>query len=252
MPTPGDIEIRRAHIARLRADQGTDDFRPVLRGTAIVFNTQSLDLGGFIEIIRPRAFDRTVSEKIDLRALVDHDTGKVLGRISAATMKMKVSADGVDVEISPPNTSVGRDIVESVRRRIKGHPAIAKLGFASRPEVLRDLVRRVARHMDGVLLVNGLQRPIIRPDGTPAFPGAHRRLAGISGDGTREASLATVRDALAIRNALGLDLEVWAVGGLSTPAEVAGALGMGADAALVATAAMFDPLLAVRTKAGMR
>jgi len=199
----------------------------------------------------------TVDESRDPNALAEDFA-------ACAALAAGAGAHVVEVHLACPNTSdehpcmiyedhdLAEHIVESVRRRIKGHPAIAKLGFASRPEVLRDLVRRVARHMDGVLLVNGLQRPIIRPDGTPAFPGAHRRLAGISGDGTREASLATVRDALAIRNALGLDLEVWAVGGLSTPAEVAGALGMGADAALVATAAMFDPLLAVRTKAGMR
>jgi dihydroorotate dehydrogenase len=106
--------------------------------------------------------------------------------------------------------------------------------------------------MDGVLLMNGIQRPVLRPDGTPAFPGAHRRLAGVSGDGTRGASLAAVREVLAARTALGLDIGVWAVGGLSTPEDLRGAAALGADATLVATAAMFDPLLAIHTKAALR
>ena len=51
-----------------------------LSGYAIVFNAMSLDLGGFKEIILPEAVDRTLSEALDVRALVDHDTGKVIGR----------------------------------------------------------------------------------------------------------------------------------------------------------------------------
>jgi len=111
-----DLEIRRVTLANLRAEQAADDFRPILRGTAIVFNSLSLDLGGFVEIIRPRAITRTIDEKIDLRALVDHDTGKVIGRLSAGTLKVKADEAGLHIEIVPPNTSVGRDIVESVRR----------------------------------------------------------------------------------------------------------------------------------------
>ena len=176
-------------------------------------------------------------------------------------MAAGAGAHVVEVHLGCPNTAdehpcmiyedhdLAEHIVETVRRRIKGHAAIVKLGFCSGPKALRDLVRRVARHMDGVLFMNGIQRPILQPDGTPAFPGAHRRLAGESGEGTREASLNAVREALAARKAVGRDIEVWAVGGLSTPEDLRAARAMGADVALVATAAMFDPLLAVRARA---
>jgi phage head maturation protease len=53
--------------------------RPTIRGHAVVFNRQSLDLGGFREVIRPEAVDRTLGEKLDVRALVDHDSAKLLG-----------------------------------------------------------------------------------------------------------------------------------------------------------------------------
>ena len=180
-----------------------------------------------------------------------------------AAMAAGAGAHVVEVHLACPNTSdehpcmifedheLAEHVVEAVRRRIKGHPAIAKLGVFPGRQALRDLLPRVARHMDGVLLVNGLQRPVLRPDGTPAFPGAHRRLAGVSGDATRHASLTSVREALALRKELGLDIEVWAVGGLSAPENLQAARAMGADATLVATAAMFDPLLAVRTKVAM-
>jgi phage head maturation protease len=40
-----------------------------LRGYAIAFNTPSVDLGGFTEVIRRSAVDRTIAEKTDLRSL---------------------------------------------------------------------------------------------------------------------------------------------------------------------------------------
>jgi uncharacterized protein len=85
-------------------------------GHAIVFDVQSVDLGGFREIIKPEAVDRTLSEAADVRALVDHDSGKVIGRTRAGTLTLRKDARGLRVTIDPPNTTAGRDILESVAR----------------------------------------------------------------------------------------------------------------------------------------
>jgi HK97 family phage prohead protease len=85
-------------------------------GYAIVFNQPSEDLGGFVEIITPAAVDRTLAEDLDVRALVDHDTSKIIGRTKAGTMILRKDAHGLLVEIHPPDTTAGRDILESVRR----------------------------------------------------------------------------------------------------------------------------------------
>lgn len=87
-----------------------------IRGTAIVFNSRSLDLGGFTEIITPQAIDRTLREAIDVRALVDHDTAKILGRKSAGTLSLRKARRGLEVEIDPPGTSYARDVLESLSR----------------------------------------------------------------------------------------------------------------------------------------
>lgn len=92
----------------------SDDRR--IRGVAIVFNKRSLNLGGFYEIIAPEAVDRTMRDALDVRALVDHETSKVMGRTKAGTLRMKKDRQGLKVEIDPPNTSYGRDIVESIDR----------------------------------------------------------------------------------------------------------------------------------------
>jgi HK97 family phage prohead protease len=94
---------------------GLSDDRKI-RGLAIVFNKRSVNLGGFYEIIAPEAVDRTLREAGDVRALVDHDTAKVLGRTKSGTLALKKDRQGLKIEINPPNTSYARDIVESVDR----------------------------------------------------------------------------------------------------------------------------------------
>lgn len=106
-----EIERRYAPSA-LRAE---GDSRKI-RGYAIVFDTKSLNLGGFREIIRKEAVDRTLREALDVRALVDHDSAKILGRTRAGTLSLRADRRGLAVEIDPPETTAARDILESVRR----------------------------------------------------------------------------------------------------------------------------------------
>jgi uncharacterized protein len=112
MSAVSNIE-RRYAIGEVRVD--TDGDRKI-RGLAIVFNSRSVDLGGFIEIIKPEAVDRTLREGLDVRALVDHDTSKILGRTRAGTLQLRKGRSGLEVLIDPPNTTAARDILESMER----------------------------------------------------------------------------------------------------------------------------------------
>jgi uncharacterized protein len=89
----------------------------VIRGYAMVWNRLSENLGGFREQISPEAIDRTLKDGIDLRALIDHDASRILGRLSAGTLRIEKDPQGLRVEIDPPATTAGQDIVESIRRR---------------------------------------------------------------------------------------------------------------------------------------
>lgn len=89
---------------------------PVLRGLAIVFNSLSVPIAGFRERIRPSAIRRTLDEGIDVRAFADHDSGKVLGRLTAKTLGLHVDRVGLHVTITPPDTTYARDLVAVVKR----------------------------------------------------------------------------------------------------------------------------------------
>ena len=88
-----------------------------LDGFAIVFHSLSVDLGGFREQIAPEAVDRALNEGSDVRALFDHDSGKVLGRTRAGTLTLKKERRGLRAVIEPdPEVSYARDVMRSVAR----------------------------------------------------------------------------------------------------------------------------------------
>lgn len=137
--TTSDFEIRR--ISQAAVDVEGDR---VIRGYPIVFNSLSEDLGGFRERILPEAVDRSL--QADIRALVDHDTAKVLGRTKAGTLRIRKERSGLRVDIDPDlEISYARDIVRAVAR---GDVSGMSFGFRvledewhdAKPVPIRDVV----------------------------------------------------------------------------------------------------------------
>jgi HK97 family phage prohead protease len=83
-------------------------------GYAAVFNSRANIGGYFEEVIAPGAFDDALMQ--DVRALVDHDTGRVIGRTKAGTLRMKQDDMGLAVEIDLPDTTDGRDLATLIER----------------------------------------------------------------------------------------------------------------------------------------
>lgn len=171
-------------------------------------------------------------------------------------------ADVVEVHLSCPNTTgehsqmvfenhaLSVHVVDRVRRAVGGHPVIAKLGASPSPRALHELATRLAPWLDGFILVNGLQRRVAKTDGTPAFPGAGRELAGVSGDAVYGHCRLQLEELLAWRKAGAWDRRILAVGGITSADRIRLALAAGADAAMVGTAALADPLIAARFRMG--
>ena len=84
-------------------------------GYAAVFDRLSQNLGGFVERIAPGAF-RSTLKQADVRALFNHEADHLLGRSSTGTLRMMEDEQGLRYEIDLPNTSLGRDVAELLRR----------------------------------------------------------------------------------------------------------------------------------------
>jgi len=137
-------------------------------------------------------------------------------------------------------------IVDRVRRAVGQRPLVAKLGATRSPRALHEVASRLAPRVDGFVLVNGVRRRVVKPDGTPAFPGEGRAMGTIAGAGVFEHCLVQIEELLAWRKAGAWSRTIMAVGGITTVDRARSILGAGADFALVATAALTDPLIAAR------
>ncbi len=84
-------------------------------GYASVFNTLSLDLGGFFEIVKPGAFLDSINNGDDIRALINHNRDRIIGRTKAGTLQLKEDSKGLLTEIYPPDTTDGRDVMANLR-----------------------------------------------------------------------------------------------------------------------------------------
>ena len=84
-------------------------------GYVAVFNSET-DLGEFRERIAPGAFRSTLAAGRNIRALYDHQTGAVLGTTQARTLELREDDKGLAFSLELPDTTVGRDVAELVRR----------------------------------------------------------------------------------------------------------------------------------------
>jgi HK97 family phage prohead protease len=84
-------------------------------GYAAVFNSNSEPLP-FTERIAPGAFRGSLKNRNDIKLLWNHDTGSVLGSTRAKTLKLTEDARGLYVEAQLPNTTLGRDARELIKR----------------------------------------------------------------------------------------------------------------------------------------
>lgn len=96
----------------MRAGEGS---AATLSGYAAVFDQLSHMLfGQFKERIERGAFAGSLGD--DVRALWNHNPDFPLARTTNGTLKLAEDGHGLRVEISPPDTQIGRDAVTSIRR----------------------------------------------------------------------------------------------------------------------------------------
>ena len=112
--------MRKDNNIEIRATNSTpvvnQDSRTV-EGYAVVFNSQSEDLG-FYETINPAAITEDVLVRSDVFCLFNHDQDKVLARSKYGTGSLQLQLDeqGLKYTFQAPNTDIGNSLLEYLRR----------------------------------------------------------------------------------------------------------------------------------------
>lgn len=98
----------------LKPELRAGDSGKVAKGYAALFGSTA-DIGDmFEEVIAPGAFSDTLND--DVRALVNHDRSRVIGRTKSGTLRLKEDTKGLYVEIDLPDTTDGRDLAVQLER----------------------------------------------------------------------------------------------------------------------------------------
>ena len=88
--------IRTISTEKLSVRDNTEE--PVIYGYFAVYNNRTQLWGDVYEQIAPGAFDKALLNN-DVRCLYNHDTGVVLGRMSAGTLTLRSDAHGLYGEV---------------------------------------------------------------------------------------------------------------------------------------------------------
>ena len=90
----------------------------LVSGYAIIWNSESNDLGGFVEVIEPTALDG-VLEQSDVLALLNHNEDRgVLARSSFGKGSLMLEVDNIGLKylFESPNTALGDELLEGLKR----------------------------------------------------------------------------------------------------------------------------------------
>lgn len=97
----------------------TEDNKKIIEGYAIKWNRLSVEMGywwKFKERFVKGAFAEWLEGGNDVKALINHDTSKVVGRSKYNTLNLIEDDIGLRYEVELPNTTIGNDLHESVER----------------------------------------------------------------------------------------------------------------------------------------
>lgn len=99
-----DIEVR------------SDENSRTIQGYAVKWGKKSHKIANrFVEQFQKGAFSETLAND-EQRALWSHDNAKVLGRTKNNTLRLSEDDIGLRFELDLPNTTLGNDALESVKR----------------------------------------------------------------------------------------------------------------------------------------
>ena len=176
--------------------ENREDAPPMITGYAAVYNSDSVDLGYFTEVIRPGAFQRAISERQDVRALLDHDSGKIIARTKAGNLTLSEDNTGLRVQLAPIDTPDGKAAIEWVRSGVVD-------GFSFGFETISDRwSTRDGKNYRELLDVNLFEVSLVA---FPAYPGTSVGIRSEDSEAVqrvwahREAEIAKVEQMMASR-----------------------------------------------------
>lgn len=143
------------------------------------------------------------------------------------------------------SASASGQIAAAVRDAVPDLPLALKVGLFPGLDEAEALVAAVSPYADALSATNSITATVTARDGAPLFGGLRR---GIGGAAISARCLEQTRMLAGIIRERNAPLSLISVGGVSGSADVRARLEAGAEHVQIATAAMLDPLIAIRIR----
>ena len=81
----------------------------------IPYESLSVNLGDFKEVIARNAFSKSLNKNADIKALFNHNENQPLARTSTGSLQLRNTNAGLEISISPNETSWAKDCLAATR-----------------------------------------------------------------------------------------------------------------------------------------
>jgi len=173
-----------------------------------------------------------------------------------AAMAVEAGARIIEANYSCPNVDTGEGAIfcdpessakisKKIRAAIGNTPLFLKFGFFGNKEILQAVVKANAPFINGIAGINTITMNVYKEGNEQALPGKSRLKSGLCGAGIRDLSMKFTRDLAQIKEEGNYDFVICGVGGITTVDDFFDRLEAGADIAMSATGAMWNPMLAM-------
>jgi dihydroorotate dehydrogenase (NAD+) catalytic subunit len=119
-----------------------------------------------------------------------------------------------------------------------------KMGYIANEHKALEIIKANAPFVDGIAAINTISMQARKKDGAQALPGEGRLNSGICGSIIKNLALEMTSRIHKIRQQHKFDFVLCGVGAIVSPKDIDDYLNAGADLAMSATGAMWNPLLA--------
>jgi dihydroorotate dehydrogenase len=175
--------------------------------------------------------------------------------VKAARLAKETGAPILEVNLSCPNIGneglvcynlvATRKILAAIRNEIGTTPLIVKTGYFEDNDRLKEFAEIANEFAEAIAAINTIAATVVDKDGNQALPGSPVRLkSGICGAAIKWANVDMVQRLHDLRQQYSLNYKIIGVGGITKAEDYLEVMHSGADAAMSATGAMWNPYLA--------
>lgn len=139
-------------------------------------------------------------------------------------------------------------IADSIKNETGDFPLVLKISYFTDNNALENFIKKIGNIIDGIAAINTISAEVVDRNGKQALPGEGRLRSGICGNSIKWAGIDMARRLKQFREKHNFKFAIIGVGGIMNPVDFKEYINAGADAAMSATGAMWNPYLAKEMK----